>query len=64
MAIICRPVRRAMPPGMLSPGFCRTVLVSEVHRHSATGHNGPEALFVLWKDNTTPGKLLVKEITS
>ncbi len=20
--IICRPVRRAMPPGMLSPGFC------------------------------------------
>ncbi len=40
--IICRPVRRAMPPGMLSPGSARTVLVSEVHRHSATGHNGPD----------------------
>ena len=41
--IICHPVRRAMPPGMLSPGFLRGLFwCLKVHRHSATGHNGPD----------------------
>lgn len=34
--------QRAMPPVCCRPGSARTVLVSEVHRHSATGHNGPD----------------------
>lgn len=37
--------------------------MSEVHRHSATATMALMALFVLWKDNTTPGKLLVAGIS-
>ncbi len=53
-----------MPPGMFRPGSARTVLVSEVHRHSATATMALMALFVLWKDNTTPGKYWLRRLTS
>ncbi len=36
--------------------------MSEVHRHSATGHNGPDGSVCFMEGHTTPGKLLVKEI--
>lgn len=60
--IICRPVRRA----------CRRYVVARVLRGLfwclkytvilPLATMALMALFVLWKDNTTPGKLLVKEI--
>lgn len=48
--------------GMLSPGSARTVLVSEVHRHSATGHNGPDGSVCFMEGQHHARKLLVKEI--
>ena len=50
-------VRRAMPPGMLSPGSARTLFwCSKYTVILPLATMALMALFVLWKDNTTPGK--------
>ncbi len=54
-----------MPPRYCCrPGFCEGLFwCREVHRHFwPLATMALMALFVLWKDNTTPGQLLVQEI--
>lgn len=53
--------RQALRP-VLSPGFCEDCLVSEVHRHSATGHNGPDGSVVLWNTPLNAGEITGYEI--